>query len=179
MSAQLNILSWNARGIVSLEGLAQLRDAAERLKPDLFLIQETFLSKNNKLFIPNYRAFRRDRESHGGGVLILVNKSIPAIREPDLDTPAIEAIGVVIKVGNEDWTIRCVYIPRYKPGLADDLQKALSGERVMCMGDWNARHPDWDGTPNKIGRTPYRTMECQYSMVALIHIIIHKTRHPV
>lgn len=84
--------------------------------------------------------------------MVLVKKTLPAKREPDISANSLEAVGVVIGVGAEKWIIRSVYVPKYMPGLADDLRKVLSGERVICMGDWNARHSEWDATPNRIGR---------------------------
>ena len=55
---------------------------------DILAITETFLGEdiNNSEFSEGYSVFRRDRDRHGGGVMLMVREDIPAIRRQDLET---------------------------------------------------------------------------------------------
>ena len=55
---------------------------------DILAVMETFLGEdiNDSGFGEGYSVFRRDRDRHGGGVMLLVREDIPAIRRQDLKT---------------------------------------------------------------------------------------------
>ena len=54
---------------------------------DILAVTETFLGEdiNNSEFGEGYSVFRRDRDRHGG-VMLMVREDIPAIRRQDLKT---------------------------------------------------------------------------------------------
>ena len=59
------------------------------LSVDIVVMTETFLDNFvlSSQFCPShFTPFRRDRDQHGGEVLILIKSSIPAIRRADLET---------------------------------------------------------------------------------------------
>ena len=65
--------------------LALLR--SQRL--DLIAVTETFLGDDildSELVDDNHAIFRRDRNRHGWGVMLVVDASIPAKRRQDLET---------------------------------------------------------------------------------------------
>ena len=68
----LNILQWNAEGIMNKKNILRNRLFEEDI--DIACIQETHLNPNNMFSIRGYQpAFKVDREGrHKGGVLILV-----------------------------------------------------------------------------------------------------------
>ena len=58
------------------------------LNVDIVAVTETFLDAtilSSQFCPPQFTPFRRDRDQHGGGVLILIKSSIPAIRRTDLE----------------------------------------------------------------------------------------------
>lgn len=73
----LNIVYYNARSL--LPKLDELRVMVEDSHPDVVCVTESWLCceiSNDELALPNYQLFRRDRDRHGGGVLIYVRGSI-------------------------------------------------------------------------------------------------------
>ena len=56
---------------------------------DIVAVTETFLDDTilSSQFCPkHYICFRKDRDRHGGGVLILIKSSIPAVRRPEFES---------------------------------------------------------------------------------------------
>ena len=57
---------------------------------DLVAVTETFLSDdvNNSELVDcsKHRVFRRDRDRHGRGVMVIVNSNLPAVRREDFET---------------------------------------------------------------------------------------------
>ena len=61
---------------------------------DILAVTETFLGEdiNDSEFGEGYSVFRRDRDRHGGGVMLMVREDIPAIRRQDLK-PTVKCFG--------------------------------------------------------------------------------------
>lgn len=148
---QLKTISWNARGVSSLAGVGNIIHIAERYDPEVILVQETFLNVASKIYIPNYICVRKDRQTHGGGVMILVKKSLKFRREPELALAAVECVGIKLWAGVEELTIRSVYIPHDSRALTDELRIVMSGGKVILGGDFNARNLQWCSRTNAIG----------------------------
>ena len=56
---------------------------------DVLAVTETFLSDvilDSELISDGFTIFRRDRDRHGGGVMLVVRNNIPASRRQDLET---------------------------------------------------------------------------------------------
>ena len=101
---------------------------------------------NINLFnIPNYKTFRNDRNSSGGGLIAYVRSSIPARRRLDLelDLP-IETIVLDIQINSQKWAIIGAYRP---PSVKDStftdiLTKGLDKisihfDNMILIGDLN------------------------------------------
>ena len=74
----IELLYFNARSL--LPKLDELRVACALECYDLIIVVETWLSArilNYELNIPGYCLLRRDRNRHGGGVLVYVSSSLP------------------------------------------------------------------------------------------------------
>ena len=67
-------------------------------KSDIILLQETKLNEtilNSELFPPGYSILnRRDRNEHGGGVLIAASENIIALPCPDLNTDISDCVWI-------------------------------------------------------------------------------------
>lgn len=69
-SNKLTILNWNANSISSHS--IELLYFLNTHNVDVACISETKLTPSKKLFFQNYKIFRSDCNSHGGGVAIIV-----------------------------------------------------------------------------------------------------------
>ena len=73
-SQSLSIPYFNARSI--LPKLDQLRALCAVDSPDIVCVVETWLDRDisdNELVVEGYRVVRKDRNRHGGGVLMYIN----------------------------------------------------------------------------------------------------------
>ena len=73
----LKIFYYNARSLIPK--FDELKIVSEIESPDIFCIEETWLSNtisDNEIVLPNYQCVRRDRDRHGGGVLIFIHSSL-------------------------------------------------------------------------------------------------------
>jgi hypothetical protein len=147
-TAKINLLYWNARSIKgkSIETHNFLIDNNIHIA----LFNETWLKNTDKFSFPDYHCYRLDREERrGGGVAIVVRKGLQHQLLPDLQLNVIEAIGISLRIGNENVKIVSVYFPgsTRTPVLAQyrgDIRR-LTADRssyIVC-GDLNSRHRLW------------------------------------
>ena len=109
------ILQFNANGIGNKQ--VELCEFLERHKVKVAVIQGSKLTLNSQT--PNIQKFttvRKDRHrGQGGGLLILIHKSINFSQRPDspdtLADPHLEELIITAMLGNTDLIITNVYIP--------------------------------------------------------------------
>lgn len=107
---KLNILNWNANGINNKKAELSYFLKAKEIK--LACITETHLKPNETFKIPGYNNHRSDRiNSNGGGVLILIEKSIPYIQSNLPHTPGIETVAIKFPLDNRIITLIAAYKP--------------------------------------------------------------------
>ncbi|GFT84406.1 probable RNA-directed DNA polymerase from transposon X-element [Trichonephila clavipes] len=153
----LNIISWNANGLLSKKKkkISEFKIFVEKYSPDIILIQETHLRPSHNININNYKCYRNDRQTAGrpsGGTLILIKKSIPHYNTPIPQLFHVEATTVTINPPNLDpLSITSIYVP--PP--SDKLLFTLDLETIMqvnshCVifGDFNATHNYWNCSRN-------------------------------
>lgn len=66
------VIFLNCYSVVSLDRRLQLTDFLVQNGVKVALLNETFLKPHIKFFIPGFKVFRNDSESHGGGTAIIV-----------------------------------------------------------------------------------------------------------
>ena len=101
----------NARSIVNKRHYLHALLTSEHL--DIVAITETFLGDVNDAELidcSSYRIFRRDRDRHGGGVMIIIRNSLPALRRTDLETEC-EVLWVEIMRRNRPLLFGVYYRP--------------------------------------------------------------------
>ena len=135
--AQLNFGFWNANGICGKWD--ELKDFIHKNSIDVMAVSETKLSSAIKLSMIGYVILRKDRNRHGGGVLIICKSRI-AHYQLDTSTDSIESIGIKIKNGP---SIFSVYAPPKTKILEQDFDKMFKTSSVIVMGDLNAHHTQW------------------------------------
>ncbi len=96
MTKLLKIIQWNARKLFKSK-LQEFKFNIRCLNPHIVLLNETFWRDE---YIPKFTAFNTyylNQNTHGGGVAILVKKSIQAAPMILPQTPNVEAVGTTIK----------------------------------------------------------------------------------
>jgi exonuclease III len=114
---------------------------------DFLCLCETFLNdsfSDSELHIDNYRLFRKDRQSHGGGLLIYAKEELPCIHRQDLESSSVEAIWLEVKRPNsKPFLISNVYRPpSEKVSWLDEFSRILDNASVeekecIIIGDFN------------------------------------------
>ena len=96
---------------------------------------------------PGYRAFFSTPipdQGHHGGTAIFVRSDVPFVPQ-QLHTP-LQAVAVKIFLGRF-YTLCSLYLPTGVPVVGpdlDDLARLLPSP-FLLLGDYNGRHPLWDG----------------------------------
>lgn len=151
---QLRIVSWNAKGICNQSThQLELRNYIQRNKPDVILLQETFLNPTVKLHFPGYIMLRDDRVGHGGGTAIIINRKIHFRNFQLTSNNAFESTAIETTIDGSSVVLASIYIPHYTRGLHNQLSNVFSQNlNVVLAGDFNAIHPLWSrGTTNQAG----------------------------
>jgi len=155
----LSITYWNANGIGS-----QTDEVADYLygsDVDVLLVNETHLHSTQKLRFLNYDVYRKDRPppQHGGGVAVVIKRSISHVQLPDTDIYT-EAVG--IQVNLHDGSKINIYSCYKRPQLALnplELNALLDDTPTILMGDFNAKHQYWNSRRrNQAGRILFHYM---------------------
>ena len=116
---------------------------------DVVAITETFLDEsilNCQFLLTNYVVFRKDRNRHGGGIMILVRSSIPVVRMSELET---NCEIVWVKLLTSPSLLFGVFYRPPGPSLSalDELNSSLSlingGTPLVLCGDFNVPPIDW------------------------------------
>lgn len=159
MSEKLNIISWNARGLCSPSKKSELSLCCARFQPHLVLIQETFFTNdNNKIYIHNYIPLKKNREAHGGGLLILVRRDISFEIYPSIESINYENMSVRIYMENCSMIVTNLYIPHDSPQVIQSLKKLLNSQQHIIAGDFNAKHVSWSFDSNRLGEKLFDLM---------------------
>lgn len=119
------------------------------------LINETKLKDTDNLKLKYYSVIKKCRHNAAGGVAILIKQNIPhKILRLDYRT-SIEYVGITLE---NNITIIAVYNnPRNYITESDIHQITKVGNRVILIGDLNARHRAWNcHIANRNGQTVYK-----------------------
>lgn len=140
---------WNAQGIVSTLKKVQLEILAAQQKIDIILLCETFLNTHNEFSLRNYKVYRHDRATHGGGVAIAVKEHIKHTIFPIAKTKSIENISIELSIANSSTIVTAAYSPKYVPQFANDIKILTSNNHpFILLGDLNAEHVTWNCNNN-------------------------------
>ncbi|KAL8565040.1 hypothetical protein ACOMHN_003416 [Nucella lapillus] len=160
--SNLRILTLNCQRI--LGKTAELAAALKYLKPDIVCGTESWLYgikpganpspdhvKSSEVFPEEYNVFRKDRNCLGGGIFILIHKSLTAVEQPELSTDC-EILWAKLKLQNrKDLNVGCFYMPHRNKHDMEQLDKSLNlltqnGKKdcpIVLAGDFNCPHINW------------------------------------
>ncbi|KAL8585711.1 hypothetical protein ACOMHN_049057 [Nucella lapillus] len=114
--------------------------------------------KSSEVFPEEYNVFRKDRNCLGGGIFILIHKSLTAVEQPELSTDC-EILWAKLKLQNrKDLNVGCFYMPHRNKHDMEQLDKSLNlltqnGKKdcpIVLAGDFNCPHINCT--------TPYHTL---------------------
>lgn len=163
---ELKIMHWNAQSVQQIQH--DLFHCIHSHNIDITLLQETWLKPNVQLFHPDYTCHRLDRlDRSGGGIAIIVRKTIQHKLLPSIKTKIIESLGIEIATNATPIKLLSVYFPgtdlsrsaltQFKNDIS--LLTRLSGSFFIC-GDLNAKHRLWNCVRrNAVGKILYDTTE--------------------
>lgn len=150
----MRVLQWNCRSIFAAS--TDLNVLSYQLCPDIILLQETWLSPEKLFCLRDFRSFRLDRPSKGGGLLIMVSSKFchRANISFQLMSPECEILAVEITLpGSRPFSLANVYFPS---GVQDtrplDLVLAKCGKEIVLAGDFNSHHISWGVRSDQCGK---------------------------
>ncbi|KAL8561535.1 hypothetical protein ACOMHN_057228 [Nucella lapillus] len=107
--------------------------------------------KSSEVFPEEYNVFRKDRNCLGGGIFILIHKSLTAVEQPELSTYC-EILWAKLKLQNrKDLNVGCFYMPHRNKHDMEQLDKSINlltqnGKKdcpIVLAGDFNCSHINW------------------------------------
>lgn len=142
---RLFVMHWNAQGITTPSSILQLEHLLHTKHIDVVLINKTFLNSTHKIKIQNFKIYRNDRPSHGGGVLIGIRNTIPHQRISNFQTTSIENVSIILRINNKPVRFTSAYCPRYTSNFVSDIKKMTTDtQEYFIFGDLNAQHTSWN-----------------------------------
>jgi exonuclease III len=136
-----------------------VNDMLTKQPVDLICIAETKLdasTPDRQIEAEQYRLFRADRDSNGGGLVVHVRSDLPCRQRQDIKTQGVESIAIEIRLDKDKWLFLNYYRP---PNVANNVftqnmttcLDKLSGDydRLVIIGDLNYDLSASDGTKNR------------------------------
>ena len=134
----------------------------------MLAVTETFLDDSihdSHIVPPGYVVFRKDRNRHGGGVLLLIRESLNASLQPDLDDQC-ELLWVSIPTKSSVILFGVFYrCPQAPLSVLEALRSSVSSavaqnHPIVLCGDFNLPHINWDTISPSTG-APATSMLCE------------------
>lgn len=161
---KIKIMYWNAQSVQQIQN--EMFNCIHSHHIDVTLIQETWLKPNIQLFHPNYICHRLDRlDRTGGGIAIIVHKSIEHTLLTKVKTKIIESLGIEIATSGNPIKLFSVYFPGtdLTSSALNDFKQDIRlltrtpGSYFIC-GDLNAKHRSWNcAKRNSAGKILYES----------------------
>lgn len=149
---------------------------------DILGLCETFLNEyffDNELELTNYQLFRKDRNSHGGGIVLYVKSEHFCNRRHDLEQETIESIWVEVKCPKQKPFI-LGYIYRPPSSLSswnDEIENCLEkfyteNKEVILFGDFN-----YNFTNNSSSNSAWNDIITTHNLQQLVETHTRVTPH--
>lgn len=147
-------MQWNADGL--RHKLSELHYLALKKSCNIITVCETLLEESITIAIPGFSCYRQDRHParRGRGVAIFIKSDIAHTQVSMPRTSNLEAVGVKLCISGSEHVIVSSYQSPNLDIIGSDLDTVFAlGNRVLILGDLNARHPLWcPSGANKRGR---------------------------
>lgn len=150
----IKIITWNARSLKNK--VDELQNYLIPNDIDIACIQETWLTRYDKTYIPGYVCIRKDKTNQNnpnqrtrGGLCIYVKQKIQYKRIPaNEQIKNIDSLGIKIETGQSKANIFSIYLGPTKQLSYTELDHLLSDNHTLTIlaGDWNSKHRTWNNT---------------------------------
>lgn len=118
-------------------------------KPDIVTVSETWLHSNiydHEIVPPSYTIVRKDRDTRGGGVAIVLRQGIAYTVMPEVNS--VEAVWCKLLLKDGYVYVGAVYRPpnadaSYLNPLLDYMNLHMLGGRIIMAGDFNLPDVNW------------------------------------
>ena len=143
-SSYITIAQFNSRSLTR-DRLTEFQHFLKEKNPHLVLLSETFWKPSFSPSFKSYSIVRKDRlETGGGGVAILIHKSIPFSQLATPSTDTLESIGINISSSPGPIDIISAYCP-HGDANEEDISRLFDSTRHDCFigGDFNGHHRLW------------------------------------
>jgi hypothetical protein len=152
----LRCIQWNARGL-SKSKLEVFRNFISSTNPEIVLLSETHWTDAFNVKFKAYHIAKKNRLNRiGGGVAILIHKSLQFLPLNLKETNSVEAIGVqVICSNNTPCNFISAYVPKGDCDTDEIVNLINSSNMFVTGGDFNSHHGAWESNAraNKAGRS--------------------------
>ena len=167
------IWSNNIRSVLKPENYFKLNWALKKEKPEIILLQETWLTDDKPFSVDGYKTYRRDSTTKMGhrGLITLVRNDLKnaIIKLNDISFDQTEILSVELQ-SNPPLIIHNVYHP---PEIKATTWKIKSELGTLIAGDINGHHPTWsNGNKNTTGISFYN-----WSLEAAMKVINNPQQH--
>lgn len=154
----MSLLYQNVRGLRTK--LSNVYIQSFHVHYQIIVLTETWLNNtylNTEILCNKYNIYRRDRGTHGGGVLIAVSSSLHSEQLVNQSLIDIEFVSVVIKMKHKNIIITCSYIPPSSTHSlyiqhADAIRSVANSfnktDSFIIMGDFNMPSVVWNYLPD-------------------------------
>jgi ribonuclease HI len=153
---ELRCIQWNARGL-SKSKLEEFRNFISSTNPEIVLLSETHWTDAFNVKFKAYHIAKKNRPNRmGGGVAILIHKSLQFLPLNLKETHSVEAIGVqVICSNNTPCNFISAYVPKGDCDTDEIVNLISAGNNFVTGGDFNGHHGAWESNAraNKAGRS--------------------------
>lgn len=123
------------------------------------MITETHLSPNTAIGIRRFHVFRKDRQSRGVVVAVLVRINLQA-RQIEIDCQ-LQVVGVEVEIRDSRARFHSIYIPPKRKPTEAEIKGLLTAPRTIIGEDLNAKkcglgmpnnQPKWEDTRKSYGK---------------------------
>ncbi len=162
-SKNFKCIQWNARGLTKSK-LEEFKNYLSSTSPEAVCISESYWSDSFNVRFRYYHVLKKNRPNRkGGGVALLIHKSIQFSPLMCISTDTVEAIGATVFSAAGSFDLFSVYIPK-GDCIEDDLKVfCVRPNNYIIVGDFNAHHHLWESscTINKAGKAVADTLQNQ------------------
>ena len=123
---------------------------------DVGLLTETFVNPGQAFWLVNYVCHRTDRLIAADGTAKLVRRSIVPRSVPVPALTHLEGTAIKVILTGKLVKILPAYLSPSRPLIGADLAACFVGRLpVLLVGDWNAKHVDWNSWLSTRGGNSY------------------------
>lgn len=143
-------MHWNANSIdKQSQPIEELENFIKNNKIHIIGINETKLQESDEINLKDYNIIRKDRNQHGGGVAIIIDKQLQYDQLNTFEEFELELLAIKVNINNIFYTFLTLYLPPQVqfPEEAFFVKLATTNNLILC-GDLNCKSKAWFSKKN-------------------------------